>query len=177
MSNNTYTELPQLLDLIDAEYKTGEYINLFIVNDIVSYAGYATMPGGSNQAIVIQRKVFGDYNYCTTCDLHSFSNGKTIAHEFGHYLGLWHTDHGGCAGMDENTCDVEGDGCCDTPPVAKYNTLCLSGVNSCNENPDYPDQIENFMDYTPESCALWFTRNQNDNPLRELLSKNMFSLF
>jgi hypothetical protein len=122
--------------------------------------GYATMPGKFyNHLITIAREYFGDYNNCTDCDLSSTTNGKTIAHEFGHYLGLYHTFHDSCQGGTPETCDTEGDKCCDTPPVAKANSGC-SGTppNSCAGTS--PDQIENFMDYAGDACTYWFTRNQ-----------------
>ena len=164
MSNHTghKDSAAKLLDLIDSQYRNGNYINLFIVNQINNPAvkGYATMPGKFyNHLITIAREYFGDYNNCTDCDLSSTTNGKTIAHEFGHYLGLYHTFHDSCQGGTPETCDTEGDKCCDTPPVAKANSGC-SGTppNSCAGTS--PDQIENFMDYAGDACTYWFTRNQ-----------------
>lgn len=85
-----------------------------------------------------------------------------MSHEMGHYLGLLHTFAGNCSGTDTSDCATKGDGCCDTPPVNFGNITCPdSFFNSCTETPvDLPDQIENDMDYAPETCAKWLTRNQ-----------------
>jgi hypothetical protein len=159
-----------LLDLIDEEYKTGKYINLFVVDALSpqSLMGYATLPGLMPQCVVVRRHVFGDYNNCIGCELNTNSRGKTTAHEMGHYLNLLHTFHGGCAGMDSIDCDVKGDGCCDTPPVKRPNTYCPYDSNTCHEFPDLPDQIENFMDYTNEECSRFFTKNQAERMIATL---------
>jgi hypothetical protein len=174
--------IAKLLNLIDSQYRYGNYINVFVVNEInvPAAAGYASMPNtGFNQLITMARKYFGDFGNCAGCDLVSSTNGKALAHEFGHYLGLYHTFHKGCSGMNSSDCDTEGDECCDTPPVAASNSGCPgTPPNSCTETPiDLPDQIESFMDYASDACARWFTRNQADNPLSKLPNKNMFSLF
>ena len=156
-----------LMALIDNSLLSDKYIHIFVVKKIIpeSMRGFASLPGMGLAPVVINHNFFGDYNDCDTCNLSPFSTGKTIAHELGHFLGLLHTFEGGCAGMDETDCDKKGDRCCDTPPVASKNTLCMS-INSCDESPDnYPDQIENFMDYTPEFCSKWFTRNQAERML------------
>ena len=63
-----------------------------------------------------------------------------------------HTFQNGCSG---------GDNCPDTPPVANANTGCNINQNSCTfENPDLPDMVENYMDYTDDNCRNTFTLNQ-----------------
>jgi hypothetical protein len=156
-----------LMALIDPPLLSDKYIHIFIVNKIIpeSMKGYASLPGMGLAPVVINHKHFGDFNDCDDCNLSPFSTGKTVAHELGHFLGLLHTFENGCSGMDETDCDKKGDRCCDTPPVASKNTICVDR-NSCNETPEnFPDQIENYMDYTPEYCSKWFTRNQAERML------------
>lgn len=83
------------------------------------------------------------------------SNSRTLTHETGHYLALYHPFDNGGSGSGCNS----GDFCQDTPPVDKANFQCFLGVNSCNnDNPDRPDQIENYMDYA--ECKNMFTQDQ-----------------
>lgn len=153
-----------LRNLVDSQYNTNQYIHIFVVDSITmqGIVGYASYTGGFNQLVTVTRKRFGNaLDYCDSCDLSSDSRNKTLAHEMGHFLGLYHTFQDGCAGADSSDCATKGDRCCDTPPVAVANFGCPSVLpNSCSETPDLPDQIENFMDYTSEACSKWFTRNQ-----------------
>ena len=69
--------------------------------------------------------------------------GFTGVHEVGHHLSLYHTfsNSNDCI---ETNCETQGDQVCDTPPT-QSNTAC--------SNPVCPDAlVENFMDYTVESC-------------------------
>jgi Pregnancy-associated plasma protein-A len=83
------------------------------------------------------------------------NEGKTLAHEVGHWLGLYHTFNG-------DSCDTtnQGDFVSDTPQQAsKTNFTCPIGRDSC---PDLPgvDPIHNFMDYSNDPCLTEFTPRQ-----------------
>ena len=85
--------------------------------------------------------------------------GFTGVHEVGHYLSLWHTfsNSNDCV---ESNCETQGDQVCDTP-VTLSNTGCTA--SSC------PDALlENFMDYTPESCRESFTVGQAERMHEQL---------
>jgi PKD repeat protein len=95
--------------------------------------------------------------------------GSILAHEMGHYLGLYHTFEGGCSNAD---CTVNGDKVCDTPPDNSYlPSSCTNPANTCNSDTlsnysngffrqDVPDQVENFMDYGNWNCSNKFTNGQ-----------------
>ncbi len=81
----------------------------------------------------------------------TYDYGRTMTHEVGHWLGLYHTFQGGCTGV--------GDRCTDTPAVSAPNFGCPSGTNSCPSAAGN-DMIENYMDYTDDACMNVFTADQ-----------------
>lgn len=81
-----------------------------------------------------------------------YNEGKTMVHEVGHWLGLFHTFEGGCT--------APGDWVADTPAEAVEHRGCDSR-NSCPDEPDW-DPIENFMDYSSDACTRQFTAGQSE---------------
>jgi len=100
---------------------------------------------------------------------------KTLAHEFGHNVGLWHTFHGvsevDCGTPcyepphpeDDPSADETGDFCSDTLSTPR-NYYCNdpSGSDTCSLNTWtlYGTDPENIMSYSPDSCMNSFTTNQ-----------------
>ena len=83
--------------------------------------------------------------------------GRTVTHEIGHYLGLYHPYFGGCGVATEPDCYSTGDLLCDTPPDANSHDKCPIGATSCG---GVPVPIENYMELTDDLCMLGFTREQ-----------------
>ncbi len=85
--------------------------------------------------------------------------GRTCVHEVGHYLGLRHI-------WGDGDCSVD-DGLEDTPPAGtnsqpQYDIPPCSDLfmkDSCMDD-FLPDMIENYMDYSIESCQNAFTAQQ-----------------
>ncbi len=137
-----------------------KYLNIWVVNTIAAIGvsggtvlGYAQFPWDraskpTTDGIVIRADQVGVVG---TGD--DDQAGRTLTHEIGHWLGLYHTFQGGCSGS--------GDGVGDTPPVASASSGCNKGRNSCsNDSPNLPDQIENYMDYSDGTCMELFTAGQ-----------------
>lgn len=137
-----------------------KYLNVWVVNTIAAIGvsggtvlGYAQFPWDraskpTTDGIVIRADQVGVVGIGDDDQA-----GRTLTHEIGHWLGLYHTFQGGCSGS--------GDGVGDTPPVASASSGCNKGRNSCNnDSPNLPDQIENYMDYSDGTCMELFTLGQ-----------------
>ena len=91
------------------------------------------------------------------------NTGDTMAHEFGHFLGLYHTFTGGCqSGVGDFVLDtpVENEPWRDT---CRGNKVKVRGQwkvrNSCPGAPGN-DDVSNIMDYSYDNCRDHFTAGQ-----------------
>ncbi len=137
-------------------WDNSSYLNVYVVESINGgVGGYASFPGGpaDEDGIVVRNDLFGNIGTASN------ALGRTMTHEVGHWLGLYHTFNQGCG---EDTC-TDGDFVCDTPPVFEPNFGCPANANSCsNDDPDVNDQIENYMDYTNDACKNMFSEGQRE---------------
>ncbi|TAF11572.1 MAG: T9SS C-terminal target domain-containing protein [Flavobacteriia bacterium] len=139
-----------------------QYMNMWSVNfggTSADLLGYAQFPSNGTTTANTDGVVAG-YSYFGSQSIYPAGNfsapynqGRTMTHEVGHFLGLYHTFQGGCSG--ENA--TAGDLCADTPAVRIPNYGCTP-INTCPTGAN--DMIANYMDYTDDSCMNIFTANQ-----------------
>ncbi|HIO72030.1 MAG TPA: PKD domain-containing protein [Flavobacteriales bacterium] len=137
-----------------------DYLNIWVCPLSGGLLGYALFPGGpaSTDGVVIGYNYFGDMGTVSS----PFNKGRTTTHEVGHWLSLYHSFDGGCAGTSSSNCATNGDRCCDTPPTSSSNGGCPSNnQNTCTETPtDQNDMHMNYMDYVNDACMNLFTLDQ-----------------
>lgn len=111
------------------------------------------------QGVVLHYPVVGANNPQNSDDgISGNEMGLTCVHEVGHYLGMRHIWGDPISGSG---CSVD-DGISDTPNQnAASQFTCNYSINSCTDNPiNYPDMVENYMDYSNDACMNMFTINQ-----------------
>lgn len=84
-----------------------------------------------------------------------YALGRTVGHEIGHFLGLYHVwgDEDDCSGTDE---------CADTPPCSGRYFSTVPGCTIPTQCSGQPRMIQNYMDYSDDGCMNTYTQNQVD---------------
>lgn len=152
-----------------------KYFNCYVVSEINGNNGGGGIQGYSFVGSLGTGAT--GYRYGPVClyNVTGLNTGKfgrelngTWTHEIGHALYLYHT-FGVVIGAGGGSCEPEpnpctyGDQVPDTPPTAT-NQNCASPV--C------PDaMVENYMDYTQETCKTAFTQNQIERMRHEIYTE------
>lgn len=140
-------------------YNIPNVINIYFINKILNDAsflcGYASFPWFDQEYVVVKN----------SCAL----NGSTLAHEVGHYLGLYHTHETflGNEYADGSNCLFTGDELCDTPADPRLGTNNVSSIceytgTSRDLNGDrYRPDPTNIMSYSRKACRTFFSEDQS----------------
>jgi hypothetical protein len=145
-----------------------EYLNIWVCNLFPGLLGYAQFPGGAmaTDGVVITYTAFGTIGTVTAPS----TLGRTASHECGHYFGLYHIwgDDSDCTGSDSIA---------DTPNSnAASASDCQVTLNSCSNEDliwganDPNDMVQNYMDYSHDSCMNMFTHGQKARMMSFLFS-------
>ncbi|GEM_PF-3793319 len=169
------------------------YLNVWVanVNLINNEGNYEDLPGYSSFPWEVDLNLDGIVLNYKNLGLNSavpgFDLGKTLAHEAGHWLGLYHTfetfqssEPNNC--NLENDCSQEGDQVCDTEKrpgsfldIGKDfygNDLTLTNCSTavpCDQFGDL-NVVQNYMDYNYDQCYTFFTQGQKER-MKEQLSR------
>ncbi len=147
-----------------SRWPTDRYLNIWVVQQISGALGYSFlaewMDGNPERpyvdGVVVAARYMGsrDKQVGQTFWLDdTYEFGRTLTHEVGHYLNLWHI------WGDANDCTGD-DWVADTPP-------CSGSFFGCPPNPSrpvqcgFPRQTENYMDYTDDACMSVYTAGQS----------------
>ncbi|MBN4065711.1 T9SS type A sorting domain-containing protein [Candidatus Amoebophilus asiaticus] len=146
-----------------AYWPSDKYLNIWVADLGGGFLGYAQFPdssglpgldSGSNtfdaetDGIAINHPNFG--RNTGTSIIEPFNLGRTSTHEVGHWLGLRHIWGDGPCGEEDYVTD--------TPESDASNQGCAKGHLSCSTL----DMVENYMDYSDDSCTNILTLGQKD---------------
>jgi Pregnancy-associated plasma protein-A/Secretion system C-terminal sorting domain len=143
-----------------APWDTSQYLNMWVCNIGGGILGYAQFPGGSasTDGVVMSPQYFGSKNGGSGFYLSApFDLGRTTTHEVGHFLNLRHI-------WGDGNCNAD-DFVSDTPTSDAANYGCAVGHVSCSS----VDMVQNYMDYSDDSCMNLFTQGQTNRMRATLL--------
>lgn len=155
-----------------------KYLNIWVADFDNGLLGYAQFPwelnsNPSTDGVVIAKGTFGKNPEFT-----DFNLNKTLTHEIGHWLGLYHTFQntfnyeGGAIDYrngtkDEELQEIKGDCVVDTPPQGQptygnpLNTpYYWPSSKPYDESTYYKHMFMNFMDYSDDIALFMFTKDQ-----------------
>jgi Pregnancy-associated plasma protein-A len=124
-------------------------LNVYLTKLKFGLLGFASFPTNyikypMNDGVVIDTETIpGGYYF-------PYNEGKTLTHEVGHWMGLYHTFQDGCSGSDFVS---------DTPAQDTPTYGCPKKKDSCKKKPGL-DPIHNYMDYSDDVCLTTFTKKQ-----------------
>jgi hypothetical protein len=155
-----------------------QYLNIWVTSNIyIGYfsTGYAQFPEDSGLDGLFGNQVADtdgivlDYMCFGTKDLYpegvyydNIDKGHNTSHELGHFFGLRHIWGDGLDCTSDDYCD-------DTPITYQSNYGCPENLDSCEDSPGN-DMIENYMDYTGDSCRSTFTLDQKFRAMAVMLN-------
>lgn len=143
-----------------------KYLNIWIADISDNLLGYAQFPweeSPNTDGVVLSKNIFGRKPTYSNYNLN-----KTMTHEVGHWLGLYHTFQETFNYQDGlSSQQKKGDCVVDTPPqkTPTYgnpfsNTNLWPESRPIDESKSYRHMFMNFMDYSDDISMFMFTRDQ-----------------
>lgn len=141
-----------------------DYLNIWVVSEIEGNNGGNGIQGfsyiGFNDTQCHGGPVILYNRVGTVGNIKSGNLNKTLTHELGHNFLLYHTFGFGGSSCTETNCETQGDQVCDTPPTTP-NYGC--SPTECDDA-----QVNNYMDYTSQTCRNTFTQGQTERMRNEI---------
>lgn len=131
----------------DDAWDASSYLNIWVGNLAGGLIGYSSPLGGpvGRDGIVVRSTALGNTGTARA----PFNRGRTLTHEIGHWMGLFHIWGDSYCGDDR----VQ-----DTPQQQSASTGCPSGnIPSCTNT---GNMYMNFMDLTDDACMGMFSEGQ-----------------
>lgn len=174
VSNAQFTSMANVETMKQSTvWDTSKYMNMWTVrigggtsqwNGTLGYAQFPSYSGISGMSynnpttealtdgLVMRHDAFGSREIWPTGTYGGtkYDKGRTATHEIGHWAGLRHIWGDASCGNDF---------CADTPTAHDANYGCPSVVD-CNGSGN--EMVENYMDYTDDSCMNIFTLDQKN---------------
>lgn len=149
----TYEGNDDMKELI--QWPRNKYLNIWVCADAAGAAGYSFLPGsvagwqGADEDGIVIR-----HDYTGRIGTSTVARSRTLPHEIGHWLNLYHTWGPGNNANQPDNCDID-DYVSDTPLTTGWSSCNLS-AESCGSL----DNVQNYMDYA--GCRRMFTEGQGD---------------
>ncbi len=155
-------DLKTLSDL--SYWDSNKYLNIWVTTISSGFLGYGEFPfaetidgldveaNENTDGVFIESTAFGKKSGINTKGIYSF--GRTTTHEIGHWMGLYHI-------WGDERCG--NDYVADTPQATGSNnsSFCRDAFSNCT-GVRSRNMIENYMDYSPDSCMNIFTQGQKE---------------
>ncbi len=150
------------------QWDGNKYYNVWLGTFTDGLLGIATFPNTGNaneQGVCIH---WGSVDLpCGSPFAGAFDGGRTLVHETGHYMymfHIWGDDGTACTGNDWGTPYGALPASCtdDTPNQGGPTSGCFTGVHTDACSPTAPGiMYQNYMDYTDDPCYAMFTIGQD----------------
>lgn len=157
--------------------QTNKYLNVWIVNMTNGILGYAQFPWELQSKPLTDGVVVNRYAFGRTPAYSSYNLNKTIIHEIGHWLGLYHTfqytfnnqegifdnNNDNIISVSERTGDLVSDTPLqNTPTYGNPYTNNRTWPSTVYNGTRYYHMYLNYMDYTDDVNMFMFTKEQSD---------------
>jgi len=152
VSDLTYEGDDDMKDLIS--WPRNSYLQIWVCADAAGAAGYTNLPASVNNIWAAgEDGIVLRHDYCGSIGTSNVVRSRTLTHEVGHWLNLYHTWGSGNNPGQAGNCNMD-DLVSDTPNTVGWSSCDTDGFSCGNEI----DNVQNYMEYS--YCSRMFTNGQ-----------------